>query len=413
MDALYRYSCNIFRAPSFYKAIFDPPEDEINFESFIKYSQTVFKLLKFDLQPLSENTSLNTKIKYHARFLVIKFCVLSSSIAFFQTLMYMFFIADNFDKLGRAIIDWLSIVLICSKGYTTVLRQDKIWKITVELKAVFDQRVKANRNHKVKKYLDLYHRVIKVPLTISLVLFLVMIVSLVLQTISGKMRFFLYFWYPFDAFKVTTFPFAILWQVWHSLEATAVVQGTNTLFYAFLTVISMEFYLLKSEMMSLKFVSNEESKKHFKILIERHNKLHDITDRVQEVYGAIFLYTFITSALVLCLQAFQIATGYTGGEAAFQLHFYHIFLTALFASNTWLLCYFGQKLIDSSVSVAEGAYGYNWMDLDDIDLKKQIALIILRSQRPHKLTAMKFADISFDAFTNVIYFLDIISIWSN
>ena len=71
------------------------------------------------------------------------------------------------------------------------------------------------------------------------------------------------------------------------------------------------------------------------------------------------------------------------------------------AFQVWLLCYFGQKLIDSSAAVAEGIYESDWMDIDDDEVKKYVVVIMLRAQRPKKLSAMCYADISLETFTTV------------
>lgn len=66
-----------------------------------------------------------------------------------------------------------------------------------------------------------------------------------------------------------------------------------------------------------------------------------------------------------------------------------------------LLCSFGQKLTNSSESVANGVYDCGWEDIKDEAFKKQLQLIIIRARRAKKLTAMGFADISLETFTRV------------
>ena len=74
--------------------------------------------------------------------------------------------------------------------------------------------------------------------------------------------------------------------------------------------------------------------------------------------------------------------------------------------QTCVLCYYsyGQKLMDSSVGVADEIYGCDWTDLDDNEFKKQMITVIIRAQKPMRLTAMGFADISLETFTTVKYF---------
>lgn len=82
--------------------------------------------------------------------------------------------------------------------------------------------------------------------------------------------------------------------------------------------------------------------------------------------------------------------------------FYASYLGTI-VGQIWLLCYYGQKLIDSSADLAEGIYESDWMDLDNNLLRKQIILIMLRVQRLQRLTAKNFAVISFETFATVKY----------
>ena len=46
-------------------------------------------------------------------------------------------------------------------------------------------------------------------------------------------------------------------------------------------------------------------------------------------------------------------------------------------SQIWLLCSYGQKLIDSSSAVADEIYGCDWTDLDNNELKKQMIIVMI------------------------------------
>jgi len=50
--------------------------------------------------------------------------------------------------------------------------------------------------------------------------------------------------------------------------------------------------------------------------------------------------------------------------------------------------------------VADGIMNSNWYELS-VQVKKQLQLIILRSQKAQKLTAFKFSEVSLDSFKSV------------
>lgn len=111
----------------------------------------------------------------------------------------------------------------------------------------------------------------------------------------------------------------------------------------------------------------------------------------------IFLYTFITGSILMCLILFHfLTTKVTVFTALIDIIYLETIVT-----QTWLLCFYGQKLIDSSSGVADAIYDSDWTEVDDCYFKKQIVLILIRSQRPKRLSAMGFADISLETFAAV------------
>lgn len=63
-------------------------------------------------------------------------------------------------------------------------------------------------------------------------------------------------------------------------------------------------------------------------------------------------------------------------------------------------CISGNMLTDYSVSVSDTIYEVDWMVVDD-SLKRSFVLMMLRAQRPVKLTAAKFLFLSLQTFTSV------------
>lgn len=99
----------------------------------------------------------------------------------------------------------------------------------------------------------------------------------------------------------------------------------------------------------------------------------------------------------MCFVAFQLSPA----RNDFSTYTFYIPYLSMICGQILLLCVFGQNLKDSSEAVADGVYDSGWEDFADNDFKRQLVIIILRAQRPKRLTAMNFAEISLTSFTSV------------
>lgn len=131
-------------------------------------------------------------------------------------------------------------------------------------------------------------------------------------------------------------------------------------------------------------------------LVKRHNNLIDCGQMLEKTFTPSFLNNFLLSSVIVCLTAFQ----YSTLTDTIQSIFNSSYCTAML-NQILLLCYFGQKVVDSSESIAGGAYESGWELIENKKVKKAVRMIICRAQTPSRLTAMKFAEISLPSFTSV------------
>lgn len=382
-------------AAFFREKFFNLNEDEINFDSFIKVSILLFRIFGFNFEPLADGASIKSKIVYRVKTLYAWTTLTLFSMGVLQLVTYALN-ADNSVEAICSVEDGISVSLIVLKTTVTFLNKNKIWEILETMKSLFDSR--ENGNHNVKKYLDNYLRIVKVGAIIFLLCFPPVFYLIIPYLINGTMKLPSNFWFPFDVFQVGTFPLALLWIDWITTVGQIFYFASDSLLYALITVIAMEFDLLKQDLLDLKLVS--KAHRQFKVarFTDRHNNLLDLVDKLQEAYSPIFLGNLVISSMLLCFCSFLLSTG----EFDFATNAFYISCLTMFTSQVFLLCMISQKVNDSSLSVANGAYECDWTEDDDIDFKKHIHMIILRAQRLNKLTAMKFAEVSLESFTTVI-----------
>lgn len=380
----------------FLRKIFNPAVEEINFDSFIKFPVSLFGLLFFDFTPLSESASFTETMKHHFKSSFYKFCLFTYATGVASMLAFAFLSAEDFLAATAIVPNFVSLSLIGFKGLITLMFRKNIWIVCQELREMDENRRGGNVKYKVKEYLDSYHGIVKVYAGIFMFL-LVPVASPIFSFLAyGEMTLTVAYWFPFDAFVPKNYLYAYVFMNFISGSCLMILLAGDSMLYALITFVAMEFDILKADFTNFDQIADSERQKQIKIFMERHNKLLKVGEHLQSIYGTTFLFCFGISSLVMCFVAFQLSQ-----TSDFTVYAFYVPYLGMVVGQILLLCVFGQKIFDSSEAVSEGVYNSGWENFSDTSLKKQMILIILRAQRPKRLTAMKFADISHASFTTV------------
>ena len=375
-------------------------ENEINFKSFRNFSFHWFRLVMFDFKPLDSNFIMKEKIIHIARLIYVKFALLCILLSITSLSAFTVAYSKDFLIASKSVPNLVTMALIGVKAFATFLKKDHIWNILQELEAKFNQRVSVQLgvqgDFKMKKYLDDYHFCVRIYAVTFLLTLIPVMLPVIPFILFGTMETPITYWFPFDISRPGVFPLILIWTDYVAWIATFYLLGCDSMLYAFITLISMEFNVIKTDLTNLCSAAKTERLTTTSKLVDRHNDLLELCDKLQEIYGITFLFNFFISSLILCFIGFHLSINSDNA--------YFMPLLSLLVGQIFLLCMFGQKLIDSSESLADGVYNSGWEDFDDISLKKQLILIIMRARRPKRLTAMKFADISLPSLTTVNHF---------
>lgn len=387
----------LFRLLLKMEAFCNANEGEINFDSFIQFSVFLFRLFFFDFQPLKIDASRVGKFVYYAKIVYFIFSVITLGLGIVSLLAYMVYNLDDFANASSCIPNAVSILLIGLRVSIMFSRKRALREVFQDLSDLFAHRAVENKHHKVKNYLEGYNRQMKMYTAPVVIVLIPIIMAIVPYILFGTMKLPINYWFPFDAFQLKTFPFAWIWVNWIAWHIMVFLLATDSLLYGLITVIVMEFDFLKTDLSNVRLMEQHERKEMFGKLITRHNKLLVIYDKLQEIYTLIFTTSFVITSMVLCFVVFQISIAKTDVE----VYWFYVSFLNIAGIQIWLLCFHGQKLIDSSESLAEGIYNSGWESIGDLAFKKQFVLIILRAQNATRLTAMGFADISLESFASV------------
>ena len=377
--------------------VFNTPEDEITFESFTRFSLSLFRILWVSFTPLQAGASLKEKFYFHAKTIYNRLRLFGFLIAAISMMSHGLVNFDNFEAASKASTNSIFVVLIGLKAFITFIRKDDISNILQELESLQQRRKGFNKKYGVKKFLDEYHFYMKIYTIPHMAVLLPIVSSIYLYLVHGTMELPLPYWFPIDIYRHEVFFFALLFVEWVAFNITPMLLSTDSMTYAIITAIVSEFHVLKFDLGDVKSVPENERAKQIQDLTDRHNKLLDLCDKIQEIYSLTFLLTVSISSLIICSALFQLAVV---ASNSYDIAFYVPYM-CMIGGQTLLQCLYGQKLIDASESVANGVYDCGWEDFSDNTFTKLFVMMILRGQKAKRLTAMNFADVSHESFTKV------------
>lgn len=380
--------------------VFAVPEDEINFDSFTKVSIFILRLFSIDLKPLSKNASFIEKLADWRKF--IQFAVFLCLTYVTEIITFLIYawqhMEEDFVASARCILDSLSVMLLLLLGVEINRNKNEVWNIIGEMRELFDRRIDKNKKYKVQEYFIINNRIIKCYM-VAYVIFATPIISgIFFFFIYGTMQLQAQNWYPFDPYTPENYVYAWTWTLWILIVNLVFLLGADSLQFSLITTLAMEFDVLNTDFTEMKSYGKSEIQKKMKELVDRHNKLFAIGEKLQNVYELSFLYGVAVSSLIMCFVAFQLTTAHLDIGVLLYVGYF-----VIFGGRQFLICLHGQLLIDSSAAISHALYNCGWEEMNDAVFKKSLTLVILRAERPFKLTAMQFADISREAFAQVSF----------
>ena len=348
---------------------------------------------------LHENSSIRERIIIYLRTIGFKICILTLALATASLSTNFILNSDKFFEYAINIAHAASLIIIGLKAFVCYWYKNEFLEIFQELTVIFTTHQQETEKHKINSCLQDYHRIIKFYAGFFLTSPVPIVLNIIPYLVNRTVTITVNYWFPFNPYEDGNFFFAWLWMNWVAWMILFSLLGSDSLLYGLITVIAMEFDLLQDNLELINSMSKHERKLKVKHLIDRHNKLLDITEKLKNIYSSIFLFIFVITSMILCLVLFQLSTGPSIFDSLFLVSY-----VAIMGGEVLILCYFGQKLLDSSESIADGIYNCNWEYLDENSCKIDLIPIIVRAQKAKRLTAMNFADISLESFTSVSLF---------
>ncbi|XP_069363098.1 odorant receptor 85b-like [Maniola hyperantus] len=163
--------------------------------------------------------------------------------------------------------------------------------------------------------------------------------------------------------------------------------------------VSKKLQLFQDRENNPSLVDNEDPEKRIEdeliSIILRHQALIRISEEIENMYTFSLLVNFMNSSVIICFCLFCIAFFEKWNEFNYKV----FFVTAI--SQTGILCWYGQRLKDTSTGVAEALYNCGWY-VAAHNIKKSILIMILRSQKEVHITTYGFSIISLESYATIL-----------
>ncbi|EFA10776.1 odorant receptor 67c [Tribolium castaneum] len=193
-------------------------------------------------------------------------------------------------------------------------------------------------------------------------------------------------WLPFDYNEYPRKNFVFAWEVYCCIMTYACCGIA-----ALVLVGTMEHLIIRFEQLKLMFPEIlDEPDRHtrqqkLKNWIEYHLTLFDIGKLMTSNY------TYCLSVIVLCVGILFGCIGVSTMQSASSHN--SVFLFFGWFQSIGVLCIWGQRLLDTCLSVGIAVYSSRWYDMD-VSFQKSVLMILIRSQKPILIYAGPFSYLS-------------------
>ncbi|CAD7077819.1 unnamed protein product [Hermetia illucens] len=205
-----------------------------------------------------------------------------------------------------------------------------------------------------------------------------------------------FFWYPFDDQTNWVYPVIYLHQFYAGYVTVVANITADLLLCCIITQLQMHFDFILRQLLEMVPRGEPNDMRCLKQLIQHHIMILRLSDEVNDVFGIPNLYTFVFASPIICFTGFQVSIGAANNVFGKYILFLICQLLIVFA-----VCYHGNIVVDSSLNVADAAYGQEWFQASK-EYKKILLVLITRANNPSTLTATSFVTASLKTFSSVI-----------
>lgn len=205
--------------------------------------------------------------------------------------------------------------------------------------------------------------------------------------------------FPSYLYHPLIYPLINIWQWFSIIEFGAITYAVDLNTFTIALLLTLEFKILREDFGMLKTMKEEKVEAELIKLLEKQQKLLEISEKFNRIYKLYHLLYFISHFVILTLLTFEI----TISTKVSQMILLYAIIWLTQTLQLFSHCFFGQLLNSNSI-ISEGIYDCGWENFESLKLKKMVLFSLQNSQRSENLTLMSFGVISLSLFTDVSTF---------
>ncbi|XP_018310967.1 odorant receptor 22c-like [Mycetomoellerius zeteki] len=175
--------------------------------------------------------------------------------------------------------------------------------------------------------------------------------------------------------------------------------GHDGFFFDLTMHVCGQFEVFRVDFSEIKNSKEFFDRNKLSIMLKRHHRLIYLAYHLQEAFNLVILFQLLMSVILLCVEGFQfiLTLSMHSTYAAMK----HLLFLVVLLLQLFLYCFAGQTLEFQSQELASAIYDLPWYNFD-LNVMKNLPLMILRSTKSHQLTAGKFLAINFLSFKEIL-----------
>ncbi|XP_058796035.1 odorant receptor 9a-like isoform X2 [Phymastichus coffea] len=206
-------------------------------------------------------------------------------------------------------------------------------------------------------------------------------------------------WYYFDRFSDFYYGLCYLSQLMAGVSVGTSNYSADSIFLVAIYHSCAQLRIIQHDLKKLGGESDAStSPGRVTDLIGKHQKEIRTARKLAALFTGSSFQQLLVSCAIICIIGFKIII--TLDQGGFQVLVYVAFMFVALL-QIFLYCRPGDELITQSTAVGYAVYQSRWYALD-VPTKRKVNMMILRSQRPLKMTAGSFYVLSLPNFTKIL-----------
>ncbi|XP_017074133.2 odorant receptor 85f [Drosophila eugracilis] len=373
---------------------------QYSYEDFSRFPTFVLWIMGYDMLGISK-----TRIR-RMLFRLYRFLCLSSHSVCVGLMIFRMIEAKTIDNVSLIMryATLVTYVINSDTKYATVLQRVAIQSLYSKLADLYPKTTLDRIYHRVNDHYwskpFVYLVIIYIGSSIMVVIGPIITSTISYYTHHGFAYMHCYPYFLFDPEKHSFWIYIVIYTLeWlHSTQMVISNIGADIWLLYFQIQINLHFRgIIRSLQDHRPSVENdEEDRKFLSKIVDKQVYLVRLQKDLNGIFGGSLLLSLLTTAAVICTVAV-----YTLIQGPTLEGFTYVIFIATSVMQVYLVCYYGQQVLDLSAEVAHAVYNHDFHNAS-IAYKKYLLIIIIRAQQPVELSAMGYLPISLDTFKQLM-----------